>query len=619
MKNYMTVKEAADRWGLSERRVTTLCREERIYGSQKQGRSWMIPETAEKPSDNRIKTGNYIQKQEQQLPLPIGVSDYRVASTEYYYIDKTMLIKEFLDERAKVSLFTRPRRFGKTLNMDMLRVFFEKTEEDTSVYFRDKKIWTCGETYQAYQGKYPVIFLTFKDVKCIGWEETKKNLTDIIRAEYERHEELLNSETCSIYDKKYIENILNKEADDVDWVRSLFRLSQMLHEHHKVAPVIIIDEYDTPIQQGYANGFYDDVVLFMRNFFSGGLKDNRHLSFGFMTGILRVAKESIFSGLNNLKLNSVLDDRYGQYFGFVPDEVRRMAKYYGVPEKYGEICDWYDGYRFGEYEIFNPWSVISYFNNGCKPKAFWQFTGSNDIIEDILENAPEDVYEKMYKLMQGESILSYVDTAVIYPQIKNNPSSIYSFLLVTGYLKADFVDSSYGEDYMCRVSLPNKEISFVYSKEVLAKFGDVVPQSTAINIKQSIYENNVTEFQKYLRKLLEQSVSFYDTAKEVFYHGLVLGLLATLDNQYFITSNKESGDGRYDLQLMPKKDTLPGILIELKAVKESSGSNLKELADAAISQIEEKHYESELRAKGVDTIVKYGVAFCGKNVEVIMK
>ena len=619
MTDYITAKEAAERWGLSERRVTTLCREERIYGSKKEGRSWMIPEMAEKPSDNRVKSGNYIQKAEEKLKLPIGVSDYRIASTEYYYVDKTMLIKEFLDERPMVSLFTRPRRFGKTLNMDMLRVFFEKTEEDTSIYFRDKKIWACGEKYQAYQGKYPVIFLSFKDVKCDNWEETKRNLTDIIRAEYERHEELLDSEDCSIYDKKYIQNILNNEADDVDWVRSLLNLSRMLHEHHKVAPIIIIDEYDTPIQQGHVNGFYNEVVMFMRNFFSGGLKDNRHLSFGFMTGILRVAKESIFSGLNNLKLNSVLDERYGQYFGFTPEEVRMMVRYYGVPEKYGEICDWYDGYRFGGYEIFNPWSVISYFNNECKPKAFWQFTGSNDIIEDILENAPEDVYEKLYQLMQGESILSYIDTAVIYPQIKDNPSSIYSFLLVTGYLKADFVDSSYGEDYVCRVSLPNKEISFVYSKEVLAKFRDVVPQSTAINIKLALYESNVTEFQKQLQKLLEQSVSFYDTEKETFYHGLVLGLCATLDNQYFVTSNRESGDGRFDIQLMPKKETLPGILIELKAARESSASNLEELAYAAVKQIEEKHYESELRAKGVDRIVKYGVAFCGKNVEVIMK
>ena len=335
MTDYITAKEAAERWGLSERRVTTLCREERIYGSKKQGRSWMIPEEAEKPSDNRVKSGNYIQKSTEKLSMPVGISDYRVASTKYYYVDKTMLIKEFLDERPMVSLFTRPRRFGKTLNMDMLRVFFEKTEEDTSIYFRNKKIWACGERYQAYQGKYPVIFLTFKDVKCTNWEDTKTDLMNIIQAEYKRHQKVL--ETCDQYDKKYYQKILSKEADDADWVRSLLNLSRILHEYHKIAPIIIIDEYDTPIQQGYTKGFYDEVVMFMRNFFSGGLKDNRHLSYGFMTGILRVAKESIFSGLNNLKLNSILDERYGQYFGFTPDEVKEMAKYYGVPEKYKEI------------------------------------------------------------------------------------------------------------------------------------------------------------------------------------------------------------------------------------------------------------------------------------------
>lgn len=295
------------------------------------------------------------------------------------------------------------------------------------------------------------------------------------------------------------------------------------------------------------------------------------------------------------------------------------TQYYGVPEKYGEICDWYDGYRFGNYEIFNPWSVISYFNNGCKPKAFWQFTGSNDIMEDILENAPEEVYEKLNKLMQGESVLSYVDTAVIYPQIKNNPSSIYSFLLVTGYLKADYVDSSYGEDYMCRVSLPNKEISFVYSKEILARFAELIPQSTSISIKQAIYENDVAEFQKQLGKLLERSVSYHATAKETFYHGLVLGLCATLDNRYKITSNRESGNGRYDLQLLPKKNGLPGILIEIKAIREGMENNLAEAAKTALQQIAVKNYESEMKAQGIDTIVKYGVAFCGKNVEILME
>lgn len=619
MTDYITAKQAAERWGLSERRVTTLCKEERVYGSKKQGRSWMIPEAAERPSDNRVKTGNYIQKPAEKLPLPIGISDYREACEGYYYIDKTLLIKEFLDERSKVSLFTRPRRFGKTLNMDMLRVFFEKTEEDTSVYFRDKKIWGCGEKYQAYQGKYPIIFLTFKDVKCKSWEETREHLTGIIQAEFGRHRELLKSTECDEYEKLFFQNILDNKASEVDLMRSLLMLSKMLHEHHKIAPIIMIDEYDTPIQQGYIRGFYDEIILFMRNLFSGGLKDNKHLSYGFLTGILRVAKESIFSGLNNLKINSILENRYSEYFGFTPDEVKQMTRYYGVPQKYQEICEWYDGYRFGENEIFNPWSVINYFSNECKPRAFWQSTGSNEIIGEILTKATEDVYEHLNMLLQGKAFLTYVDTGVIYPQIKSNPSSIYSFLLMAGYLKVDHADTSYGEDYMCQVSLPNKEITFVYNKEILARLGEVIPQSTAISIQQAVYSNNSVELQKQLKRLLIQSVSCYDTAKETFYHGLVLGLCAMLDNRYDITSNRESGFGRYDIQLMPKDKHLPGILIELKAEKGMLEEDLEELAYMALNQIDEKKYETELRRRGISSIVKYGVAFSGKNVGIIMQ
>lgn len=354
-----------------------MCKNGRIKGAQKEGRRWTIPEEAEKPADQRVKTGEYKKDNRlTDLPLPIGVSDYRLASTEYYYVDKTMLIKDFLDERPKVSLFTRPRRFGKSLNMDMIRTFFEKTEEDTSVYFRDKKIWKYGEKYRKEQGKYPVIFLTFKDIKFETWEETYQNMYRTIRNEFERHMVLEDSERLSKYEKDYFHKVLEGLADESDMVTSLAQLSQMLDEHYGIAPMIIIDEYDTPIQQGYMQGFYDRIILFMRNLFSGGLKDNRHLSYGFLTGILRVAKESIFSGLNNLKINSILDNRYSEYFGFTPEEVKDMTVCFGVQEKYGEICEWYDGYRFGRSEIFNPWSVVNYFSNECEPRAFWQSTGS---------------------------------------------------------------------------------------------------------------------------------------------------------------------------------------------------------------------------------------------------
>lgn len=613
MADTMLVKEAALLWGLTERRITALCKEGKIEGAVKQGRSWMIPVGADKPIDNRVKNGVYKKKRRSaNLPLPIGISEYRLASSEYYYVDKTLLIKDFIDERPKVSLFTRPRRFGKTLNMDMLRTFFEKTDEDTSVYFRDKKIWACGRKYQDYQGKYPVVFITFKDIKKETWEETYSKIVQTITLEFKRHSELADSTYIS--DSDYYKSIINGEIGEDLFDSSLMMLSKMLHEYHGIAPIIIIDEYDTPIQQGYMCGFYDKVILFMRNLFSGAFKDNNHLSYGFMTGILRVAKESIFSGLNNLKINSILDNRYSEYFGFTPEEVREIAQYYKAVEKYDEICEWYDGYRFGKTEIFNPWSVINYFNNEMEPRAFWQSTGSNDIIGEILSEATEDIYERLNALLQGKTILTYIDTGVIYPQIKSNPSSIYSFLLVAGYLKVVKSDPSFNGDFICEAALPNKEIAFVYNKEILQKLNYIIPQATSIAIQEAIYSGDSERFRKLLGRLLLQSVSCYDTAGETFYHGLILGLCAMLDNRYLISSNRESGIGRYDIQLMPKSIRLPGVLIELKATKD--GSDLKELSQKALQQIEERQYDTEMRSKGVDQILKYGVAFGGKQVEV---
>lgn len=628
MAAFITTREASEKWRISMRRINKLCAEGRIFGAYKEGKQWLIPDKAQKPSDERkkapgeenIKQGAgqklaaYPADEEKKLPLPIGLSDYRKAASEYYYVDKTLLIRDFIDERPQVSLFTRPRRFGKTLNMDMLRVFFEKSEEDTSVYFRDKKIWACGERYRKYQGKYPVIFITFKDVKCENWETTYDLITKILRNEFERHSELLSSERLSIYEKKYLDSILSGEAGQNDMALAFLNLSRMLHEHHGIAPVIIIDEYDTPIQQGHLRGYYDQVIDFMRTLFSGGLKDNPHLSYGFLTGILRVAKESIFSGLNNLKINSILDNRYSEYFGFTPDEVREMADYYDVPEKYEELCQWYDGYRFGNTEIFNPWSVVGYFSNECMPRAFWQSTGSNDIIREILASACGEIMERLKSLMQGESFVTHIDTGVIYPQIRRNPSSVYSFLLVTGYLKIVKKNQPFGEDYMCEVALPNREISYVYSKEVLSLMEQAVPRSSAIAVQEAVYTGNQAQLQKWLETFLLQTISFYDTGSENFYHGLVLGLCAMMDNRYRITSNREAGEGRFDIQMVPLESELPGILIELKAGKECSQVQLDVLADTALQQIAERKYNVEMKGMHVKTILQYGIAFSGKKV-----
>lgn len=616
MADTMFVKEAAELWNISERRVSTLCKEGKIQGAEKQGKSWLIPADVEKPADGRVKSGLYKKSARPvNLPLPIGVSDYRLASSEYYYVDKTMMIKDFIDERPMVSLFTRPRRFGKTLNMDMLRTFFEKTDEDTSIYFRDKKIWTCGKKYRDYQGKYPVIFVTFKDIKFNTWEETLDAIKAIFSKEAARHIELQASDKCNEYEKESFENLLSGNVNEVELSGALLTLSSMLHKHHGVAPVIIIDEYDIPIQQGHMEGYYDQVILFMRNLFSGGLKDNKHLSYGFLTGILRVAKESILSGLNNLTIHSVLDNKYSSYFGFTCEEVKEMAAYYGVPDKYGELCEWYDGYRFGNTEIFNPWSVINYFNNECEPRAFWQSTGSNDIIGEIIEEADEEIYEKLTSLIKGETFITYIDTGVIYPQIKTNPATIYSFLLVAGYLKAIKTTLSFNGDFMCEVALPNREISLVYHKEILQQLDNIIPQPTAISIQEAIFSGDRNKLQKQIQTLLTQSVSSFDTAGENFYHGFMLGLCALLGGS-FISSNRESGDGRYDIQLKPMNKNLPGILIELKAEKDCTEEQLKKLSETALQQIINKKYDTELVAAGVETIYKYGVAFSGKKVEI---
>ncbi|MBR4131640.1 MAG: AAA family ATPase, partial [Oscillospiraceae bacterium] len=374
----------------------------------------------------------------------------------------------------------------------------------------------------------------------------------------------------------------------------------------------------TPIQQGHTKSFYNQVILFMRNLFSGGLKDNKHLSFGFLTGILRVAKESIFSGLNNLAINSVLDDKYSSYFGFTSAEVKAMARYYRAGKRFDELCQWYDGYQFGNTEIFNPWSVINYFRNDCRPGAYWQSTGSNEIIGEVLAEADTETYDRLRMLLQGESFLTYIDTGVIYPEIRNNPSSVYSFLLVAGYLRVQKSDATFTDGFMCEVALPNKEIAFVYKKEILDKLTPLIPQSTAISIQEAIYSGRADVLQAQIRQLLLHTVSVYDTAGENFYHGLVLGLCAVMDNRFEVTSNRESGEGRYDIQLRPRANDLPGILIELKAAKKGTNRDLKALAQTALEQINQKDYAAALRSQGVETIFKYGVAFSGKNVEVLM-
>ena len=549
-------------------------------------------------------------------PLPVGITDFRKVASSYCYVDKTLLIKEVLDSRAAATLFTRPRRFGKTLNMDMLRVFFEKTNEDNSVYFKDKRIWKCGKEYRKHQGQYPVVFLTFKEVKYATWEENLRCIKVILGVEFNRHAELYESNKCNEYEKTYFSKVACGEADEVELAFALLFLTGMLEKHHGKPAIVLIDEYDTLIQQGYQGGYYDQAVTFMRNLLSAGLKDNHHVFMGFLTGILRVAKESIFSSLNNIEVNSILDSRYSEHFGFTPLEVRRLAEYYSVPEKYEEIYKWYDGYRFGDTDMFNPWSVMGYFQNHCKAQAYWVSTAKNDIIGEILANVSNEIKEELLGLLQGKTVLVHVDTSVIYPEVQSNPTAVFSFLLVSGYLKV-VKKTLHGGYYMCELGIPNKELYSVYQKEILRKMRDVISISTVTKVQEAIYSNDGESLRQELRKLLLQTVSYNDAASENFYHGFVLGLCAMFDNQYYVTSNRESGEGRFDIQLMKRNKELPGIIIEIKAEQTGKEEKLKELAKEALEQIRTKEYETDMRMRGVQQINKYGVAFCGKRVEVV--
>ena len=609
---YISADEAARKWNISVRRVQQMCKSGEIPGAVKEGRSWVLPEDVPQPVRKTLKTSRAL------LPLPVGISSYVEAVSNYYYVDKTLLIRDFVDTLPKVSLFTRPRRFGKTLNMDMLRVFFEKTEEDTSCWFKDKKIWSCGEAYRKHQGRYPVIFLTFKDVKYSTWENALSDISEIIRMEYSRHAELRECGKCTEYEKSFYAKIISGDAEEVELARSLSVLSARLHKHAGMPAVIIIDEYDTPIQQGHEAGYYKEVIGFIRNLFSGAFKDNPHLAYGFLTGILRVAKESIFSGMNNLKVNTIMDDRFSAYFGFTENEVEEMLAYYGCPEKMPEAKSWYDGYRFGNSDVFNPWSIINYADEHFFPKTFWQSTGSNAIIGDILKTATPETMESLKKLLQGGQVTTYVDTGVIYPEILHNPSSIYSFLLMTGYLKNDGISPQSDGNYICNVSIPNREISYVYEKEILTRWGIPETESTAARIQQAFYEQDEAKLAKCIEEYLRQTVSFFDTTDEIFYQGLVLGFIAILNNRYFVRSNRESGEGRFDIQLIPKNNSLPGILMELKVSKDEN-ADLRKLAEDALLQIEQNRYETEMLSQGIKNIFQYGVAFRKKDVEILLK
>ena len=453
-------------------------------------------------------------------------------------------------------------------------------------------------------------------MKFASWEATIGMIQALLQAEFGRHLELLDSNKLAEHEKEYLKKVLNKEVSEVDLTAALEKLSQMLTKHYGKAPIIIIDEYDTPIQEGYSKDFYDEIIGFMRNFFSGAFKDNKNITYGFLTGILRIAQESIFSGLNNLTVNSVMNDKYDEFFGFTSSEVRKMLEYYGVADKENELKDWYDGYLFGSTEIYNPWSVINYISRGCIPQAYWVNTGKNEVLEDVLTIATDDITERLYALLRGEKVVARIDQNVVCRSLAEDPANIYSLLLVAGYLKTPKKELQADGAYLCEVSIPNREIASVYKSEILSHLMQIgaITRTTANMIAESLYANDIQKLQKAISEYMDKSISFYDAGAEGFYHGLTLGFIALLDNQYKMKSNRESGDGRYDINLLPREKKYPGIIMELKWKSDLEEAELEELAKEALSQIDEKRYDLELKEDGIENVIKLGIAFSGKKV-----
>ena len=539
--------------------------------------------------------------------LPIGVSDFKeLIEGNYYFIDKTNLLKEIVQDGAKVKLFTRPRRFGKTLNMSMLRYFFDiKNAENHRKLFTGLDI--RESSYFEKQGKYPVIYLSLKDIKEVSWQDCSRRIRKVLSdlfAEYKYLRDDLDQRDLKNFDGIWLE-----EADG-NYFDALKDLSKYLLRYHEKKVVILLDEYDTPMVSAYENGYYEEAMTFFRNFYSAALKDNVCLELGVMTGILRVAKEGIFSGLNNLVVYSILDEKYSSSFGLTETEVEETLEYYQLEYNMEKVKEWYDGYLFGNTEIYNPWSILNYISNQ-KLEAYWVNTSNNFLVYDVLEKANMDIFEELQAVFQGKEIQKTLDYSFSFQELKN-PQEIWQLLVHSGYLKTE---KNMG-DHKYLLKIPNQEIYHFFEKSFLNRFlGGVDHFHTMLS---ALKQGEIAIFEKKLQDILLRNVSYYDVGQEEkYYHNLVLGMILSLSKEYEIQSNVESGYGRYDIALEPRERTKAGFVLECKLAK--SEEELERKAQEALQQIEEKQYEVALKERGISKLIKLGLAFCGKKVKVISK
>lgn len=546
--------------------------------------------------------------------LPVGIDSFReIAEQGYYFVDKTMFIRQIVDAGAKVTLITRPRRFGKTLLMSMLREFFDIKSAAWDI-FAGLNISLDGEEYMGLRGRYPVVFLSMKGAALGGLENTVGMLRWALSELYEEFSYLLYSEALSEDDRRYFQRILSRDnaMPTQDIAKALHKICVCLYRHHGVKPIVLIDEYDAPIQYAWENGFYDEMIGFMRQFYSEALKSNEVLEFAVLTGVLRVAKESIFSGLNNLRVCTVLSEAYNDIFGFTAKEVAKMARDLGHEDKLGELREWYDGYNFGGAEIYNPWSVVQYFMEGCKAAPYWVNTSANGIIRQVMKSMNKKAERELQLLMQGKTIFKVVNESIIYDEIGSNTDDFYTMLLTTGYLKSVGVSAdAFGEK--AELTIPNKEIYNLFRIEIFRYMTGYRGISDVRDMLNSMLAGEADEFEVNLGIILRNYVSCHDAANgESFYHGMMLGFCVLLRKTHMVESNRESGYGRFDLALLPVNVKYYGVILEFK--RAASEKDLEAEALAALAQIEDLSYLSEFEKRRVHNVWKYGIAFYGKKV-----
>lgn len=548
--------------------------------------------------------------------LPIGTEYFaKLRMNGYYFVDKTTFLSEFFRGHADVTLITRPRRFGKSLLLSMTQQFLEiEGADEHRKLFEGLKVMD-DPVAMAEQGTRPVIFLTMKNMEWDTWEGMQKKVAMELSRLYGRFKYLLDDQ-MNPGDRTAFEGIYAGKSE-LETMSDAFRLlCRLLEMHYGKKAVLLIDEYDAPLQCAWAHGYYPEAIGFYRSLYSSALKSNEALDFAILTGVLRIAKESIFSGLNNLKVSSVISGGFADACGYTREEVAKLARDFGQEDKLGEIASWYDGYNFHGMDIYNPWSVNNYFSEGCKARKYWVRTSGNSILKAMLLQLDQRRARHLEKLMEGKTIRTRIEESFIYPDIEKHRANLYDVLLATGYLKCvGAIDDEDGEKY--DLSIPNMEIRRVFRDEILKFLASSEDRSILDDLLEAMQEGDAESFQKCLQTVLRDMVSFHDAAQpESFYHGLILGLSVWLDKRYFIRSNRESGYGRFDLAFFPKKPELPGIVLEFKSVEQE-----KELADAAeeaCKQMEEKAYDTELEAAGVQDIWHYGIAFCKKHVLVKM-